>query len=143
MKNLNFEWPKIEEVSQRIKFALESAEMNQAELSRKIGVPAPCVSRWTTKKAYPSRKSLNKIAIATGTPVNWLRGDVKTVNVQTEDKEIETRDNPVLETKDKSNSTEFTMEIKGNRNGKTVKQNLSALCDDVNYSVTISISEIV
>jgi transcriptional regulator with XRE-family HTH domain len=66
-------------LSKRIKQALFDANLNQRELSRKVGVSETHVSNWICGHRNPRLKNLKKISQLTHKPLSYFLDDANTI----------------------------------------------------------------
>jgi transcriptional regulator with XRE-family HTH domain len=64
-------------VANRIRAARQDADLTQAELAERVGVPQSSVSRWESGEVDPTTGKLAQIAHATGKPFAWFFGEEK------------------------------------------------------------------
>lgn len=63
--------------AERLRYAMGSAQMSQAELSRRSGVSKPSLSMYLAGQHEPTYETLTRLATATGVPIDFLRfGDI-------------------------------------------------------------------
>ncbi|MGN0016035.1 MAG: helix-turn-helix domain-containing protein [Candidatus Avelusimicrobium sp.] len=60
------------EFVKKIKIALAEAGLNQSELAKKMGIKKQAVSNWFAGYRKPKVETLQKIAEATGKPLNYF-----------------------------------------------------------------------
>lgn len=56
----------------KLKLAMLESGFNQVSLAKKIGIKSNSVSQWLTGKNNPKLSTLEKVAKATGKPVNYF-----------------------------------------------------------------------
>lgn len=56
----------------KLKLAMLESGFNQVSLAKKIGIKSNSVSQWLTGKNNPKLSTLEKVAQATGKPVNYF-----------------------------------------------------------------------
>lgn len=67
-------------LSQRLREALDLAEMRQAELSRRLGIAPSSVSLWLSGRNHPDAEHLSKLAVILDVSYEWLstgRGEMR------------------------------------------------------------------
>lgn len=90
------ELPTLELFRDRIKFALERANMSQSELGRCIGTSPQNVQNMTTRKGLTYRGArLFRMAEVLEVPAEWLGGDKTVVNSREKAKSPESSRSPV------------------------------------------------
>lgn len=57
---------------EKLKIAMLQSGLNQVSLAKKLGIQAGSVSKWMTGENNPKISTLEKIAKATGKPVNYF-----------------------------------------------------------------------
>lgn len=63
---------------QKLKLAMLEKGFNQVSLAKKIGIKSNSISQWLTGKNNPKLTTLEKVAKATGKPVNYFFSDEST-----------------------------------------------------------------
>lgn len=65
---------------EKLKIAMLQSGLNQVSLAKKLGIQAGSVSKWMTGENNPKISTLEKIAKATGKPVNYFFDNSTSIN---------------------------------------------------------------